>query len=146
MPTPVDAMMAMTDALVATAAAQAAAAVASSVPEKPTGGLGFWPPPPVVMAYFKVLTTPEAAQYLRVSESVLLREAEAGRIPGRKLGGEWRFSELAVANWLNTQPPETPAIRKRPPAGVGKDYHDEDPEKVIEAIYKERKKNLVGGA
>lgn len=102
-------------------------------------------PPPVVLAYFKVLTTPEAAQYLRVSESVLLCEAEAGRIPGRKLGGEWRFSELAVANWLNATP-ETRSIRKRPPAGVGKEYLDEDPEKVIEAIYKERKKNPVGGA
>jgi excisionase family DNA binding protein len=137
-------MMAMTDALVATAAAQAAAAGVVSSPEKPTAGLGYWPPPPLVMAYFKVLTTPEAAQYLRVSESVLLDEAEAGRLPGRKLGGEWRFSELAVANWLNASPP--PPSRKRPPSGIGKDYLDEDPEKVIEAIYKERKKNLVGGA
>jgi excisionase family DNA binding protein len=141
---PVDAMMAMTDALVATAAAQAAAP-ASSISDKPSGGLGFWPPPPVMMAYFRVLTTPEAAQYLRVSESVLLREAEAGKIPGRKLGGEWRFTELAVANWLNATSTAPTPKRKRPPAGVGKEYHDEDPEKVIEAIYKERKKKLVGG-
>ena len=93
MHTPVDAMMAMTDALVATAAAQAAAA--STFTEKPIGGPGFWPPPPVVMAYFRVLTTPEAALYLRVSESVLLREAEAGKIPGRKLGGNG-----GSASWL----------------------------------------------
>ena len=50
-----------------------------------------------------------------------------------------------MANWLNATSTATPPTRKRPPAGVGKDYHDEDPEKVIEAISKERKKKLVGG-
>ena len=47
-----------------------------------------------------VLTLPEAAAYLRVSEKVLAEVAAAGNVPAREIGGEWRFSRTALEYWL----------------------------------------------
>jgi excisionase family DNA binding protein len=49
-----------------------------------------------------VMTLPEAAQWLRVSDDVLRDEAERGRVPARKVGDEWRFLEAALKEWLST--------------------------------------------
>ena len=48
-----------------------------------------------------VLTSREAALLLKVSEEIVKTEAEAGRLPGRKLGDQWRFGRVAVIDWLN---------------------------------------------
>lgn len=90
-----------------------------------------------------VLTLAEAAAFLRVPEAGLRQDAEAGRVPGRRVAGEWRFLQKAITEWLRDAPPMTPSCR--PPAGVGAEYADEDPEAMIEAIYRERKKHPVGG-
>lgn len=50
-------------------------------------------PPPV-------LTAEEAAELLRVEPAVVLALAEAGQLPGRRVGGEWRFAREAVLAWL----------------------------------------------
>jgi len=44
----------------------------------------------------EVLTSEEAAVFLKMSERTLLRLAAAGEVPGSKVGGSWRFlrSEL----------------------------------------------------
>jgi excisionase family DNA binding protein len=47
-----------------------------------------------------VLTLPEAAAYLRVSEDVLLQMANEQAIPGRRVGEEWRFLKSALQDWL----------------------------------------------
>lgn len=47
-----------------------------------------------------VLTLAEAATLLRVGEDALVRLAEAGEVPGRRLAGEWRFSRAALLAWL----------------------------------------------
>jgi len=52
-----------------------------------------------------VLNLDEAAAYLRVTSDVLRLEAEAGRTPGRRLGGDWRFTENALSLWLATPNP-----------------------------------------
>src|SRR4051812_41173854 len=49
---------------------------------------------------FAVLTSLAAAAYLQVPEAALIAEAEAGRLPGRRIGGEWRFLKYALADWL----------------------------------------------
>ena len=49
----------------------------------------------------EVLTTGEAAALLRVEEPAVLEAAERGELPGRKLGGEWRFAQSALLAWLS---------------------------------------------
>ncbi len=46
-----------------------------------------------------VLTAEEAAELLRVEPAVVLELAEAGQLPGRLVGGEWRFAREAVLAW-----------------------------------------------
>lgn len=45
-----------------------------------------------------VLTVKEAAEYLRFSESTILRLANQGFIPGAKIGRQWRFSKETILN------------------------------------------------
>jgi excisionase family DNA binding protein len=47
-----------------------------------------------------VLTIAELAQWLQVEESAVAELAESGELPGRRLGGEWRFARDAVLDWL----------------------------------------------
>jgi len=49
-----------------------------------------------------VLTLAEAAEWLRVSEAGLKADADAGRVPGRVVAGEWRFSKAGLMEWLGT--------------------------------------------
>jgi excisionase family DNA binding protein len=47
-----------------------------------------------------VLTTDEAAAYLRVSAFTLKRKARAGDIPAAKAGRAWRFLREDLDKWL----------------------------------------------
>jgi excisionase family DNA binding protein len=49
----------------------------------------------------EVLNAGQAAQFLQVEEAVVIELAEAGRLPGRKLGKAWRFSRAALVEWLS---------------------------------------------
>src|ERR1700749_744318 len=46
----------------------------------------------------------QAAQLLLVEEALVLELAEAGKLPGRKLGSAWRFSRAALVDWLSAPP------------------------------------------
>jgi len=48
----------------------------------------------------EVLTPAEVAELLVVDEDAVLVLAEAGDLPGRQVGGEWRFARRAVLDWL----------------------------------------------
>jgi hypothetical protein len=127
-------------AVAAAAAAQAAAAAGGIL-----GPFGGFVPPPVAMSFFHVFTVADAAQFLRVAESVVIAEAEAGRLPGRKLGNEWRFLEFALAEWLRIgQSSKTESTSKSPKDrmlaafGAWKDF-GEDPEAVIAELKRARK-------
>jgi len=48
----------------------------------------------------EVLTPEEAGELLQVEPEVVVVMATAGRLPGRKLGEEWRFSRIALLAWL----------------------------------------------
>jgi excisionase family DNA binding protein len=48
----------------------------------------------------EVLTPEEAGELLQVEPEVVVVMATAGRLPGRKLGDEWRFSRSALLAWL----------------------------------------------
>ena len=49
----------------------------------------------------EVLTVADAADLLRSDEETIVAMAEAGTLPGRKLGEEWRFSRAAILTWLS---------------------------------------------
>ena len=59
------------------------------------GHHAFTPTPPP-----EVLTAAQAAELLQIPEAELLALAEAGEIPGRRLGEHWRFSRPALVDWL----------------------------------------------
>ena len=47
-----------------------------------------------------VLTPAALADLLQVAEQTVVDLAEAGELPGRRVGGEWRFAREAVLAWL----------------------------------------------
>jgi excisionase family DNA binding protein len=53
----------------------------------------------------EVLNAEQAAQLLQVEEKLVVQLAEAGELPGRKLGKAWRFSRTALIAWLATAAP-----------------------------------------
>ncbi len=48
----------------------------------------------------QVLTAEEAARYLRLHVKSIYRLVKAGKIPGQKVGGTWRFHAEALEKWL----------------------------------------------
>ena len=49
----------------------------------------------------EVLNAEQTAQFLQIDEAVVVEMAEAGKLPGRKLGPAWRFSRAALVAWLS---------------------------------------------
>ena len=49
----------------------------------------------------EVLNVAQAASFLQVGEATVIELAESGKLPGRKLGKEWRFSRAALVAWLS---------------------------------------------
>lgn len=56
----------------------------------------------------RYLTLKEAADYFRVQPLTIRRWALAGKIPGDKIEGQWRFSRRKISNWARegTNKPE----------------------------------------
>src|SRR5437868_6578841 len=59
----------------------------------------------------EVLTLAESAAYLRLPESEVVRLVHSQGLPGRLIGGEWRFLKAAIQHWLSTGSP-TPETRQ----------------------------------
>ncbi len=51
----------------------------------------------------EVLTLEDVAVLLRVPADLLAASATAGELPGRRIGGHWRFSRAAVLEWLSAR-------------------------------------------
>lgn len=49
----------------------------------------------------EVLTPEQAAGLLQVDEASVLELAEAGRLPGQRIAGQWRFARTALLAWLS---------------------------------------------
>jgi excisionase family DNA binding protein len=49
----------------------------------------------------EIMTPREAAEYLSVHVRTIYRLAKNGDIPGRKVGGSWRFKKNALDEWLS---------------------------------------------
>jgi excisionase family DNA binding protein len=51
-----------------------------------------------------LLTVEEVSAYLRKSPSTVYRLTRQGRLPGRKVGGTWRFSRKGIEEWMRAMP------------------------------------------
>jgi excisionase family DNA binding protein len=60
-----------------------------------------------------VLTSSEAAAFLKVSTRAVLEEAKRGRLPGRRVGKGWRFSRKVLEAWLASGPDDYDIQRDR---------------------------------
>jgi len=49
----------------------------------------------------EIMTPREAAEYLSVHVRTIYRLAKNGEIPGRKIGGSWRFKKDTLDEWLS---------------------------------------------
>ena len=49
----------------------------------------------------QVMTLEELAIYLKLPKSTVYKLVQEGRIPGQKLGKQWRFGRKAIDQWLN---------------------------------------------
>jgi excisionase family DNA binding protein len=54
----------------------------------------------------EVLTVEEAAELLRSDAATVISMAEAGTLPGRKVGDDWRFVRAALMRWLSGEADE----------------------------------------
>ena len=50
----------------------------------------------------EIMNAAQAAQFLQIEERNVIELAEAGKLPGKKLGPVWRFSRDALVAWLAT--------------------------------------------
>ncbi len=49
-----------------------------------------------------VMTIDELAAYLKLSKSSLYQFARAGKVPGVKIGEQWRFQKSAIDEWMRS--------------------------------------------
>jgi excisionase family DNA binding protein len=49
----------------------------------------------------EIMTPREAAEYLSIHVRTIYRLAKNRDIPGRKIGGSWRFKKDALDEWLS---------------------------------------------
>mgnify|MGYP001822898242 CR=1 FL=1 len=49
----------------------------------------------------QVMTSVEAAEYLKMHVKTVCRLAKEGKIPAKKVGSEWRFLRAVLDNWLS---------------------------------------------
>ena len=68
-----------------------------------------WPPTPCRWLGLETMTRPMStgdfdldslAAYLHLTPDKVRRMVDRGRLPGRKIGGIWRFSEAEIHHWL----------------------------------------------
>ncbi len=52
-----------------------------------------------------VMTIDELALYLKIPKSTLYKLVQEGKVPGQKLGKQWRFGKLAIDRWLECDSP-----------------------------------------
>src|SRR5947207_15137350 len=50
----------------------------------------------------EVMNAAQAGEFLQIDERLVIELAEAGKLPGKRLGPVWRFSRDALVAWLST--------------------------------------------
>lgn len=50
-----------------------------------------------------VFTVPELANYLRMKPITIYKHVAGGRLPGFKVGSQWRFKKTTIDRWIHDQ-------------------------------------------
>ncbi|ODT79863.1 hypothetical protein ABS71_00860 [bacterium SCN 62-11] len=58
-----------------------------------------------------LLTPEEAALLLRINRETVYRNLRRGRLPGTKLGGQWRLSKSQLESMMGSAQLSTPDVR-----------------------------------
>jgi excisionase family DNA binding protein len=86
----------------------------------------------------EVLTLAEAAAYLRLPEKDVIAATSTQGLPGRLVGGEWRFLKSAIQQWLSVSQP-TAEMRKAAPMALAGAWKDNpDIEQIVEEAMRRR--------
>ncbi|MEW8073529.1 MAG: helix-turn-helix domain-containing protein [Candidatus Thiodiazotropha sp.] len=51
----------------------------------------------------QILTLKEVAVYLKLAEKTAYKLAAAGKLPGFKVGGSWRFKMCDLQEWMDAK-------------------------------------------
>jgi excisionase family DNA binding protein len=51
----------------------------------------------------KMMTVKEVADYLSLSVKTIYRLVEEGTIPAFKIGGQWRFEQNSLDDWISNR-------------------------------------------
>jgi excisionase family DNA binding protein len=90
------------------------------------------------MMPFDVLTVSQVAKYLQLPETTILEEANAGRLPGRCIAGQWRFILVALTDWLR-ETEGTSYVNGRPRSNNEPSSSDEETESLLAEIRASRR-------
>jgi excisionase family DNA binding protein len=63
----------------------------------------------------EIFTIKELSEHLRVHPTTIYRLLRQGRLPGFRVGSNWRFNRAAIEQWekLQASQPQTPTGRGR---------------------------------
>lgn len=50
-----------------------------------------------------VFTVQELAKYLKMKPVTIYKHAKEGKLPGFKVGANWRFKKATIDNWISSQ-------------------------------------------
>ena len=90
-----------------------------------------------------VLTLAEAAAYLRLPEAAVMEAVDAQGLPGRQVGGAWRFSISAIQEWLSAGQPTVKARNAAILALAGKYKDDPYLVQIVEDAMRRRGRPLM---
>lgn len=49
----------------------------------------------------EIMTIEELSKYLKIPRSTLYKLVQAGKLPGQKIGKQWRFGKKSIDQWIN---------------------------------------------
>ncbi len=49
----------------------------------------------------EIMTIEELSGYLKIPKSTLYKLAQEGKLPGQKIGKQWRFGKRSIDRWIN---------------------------------------------
>ena len=90
-----------------------------------------------------VFTLAETAAYLKLPESAVISAIHAHGLPGRLIGGEWRFLKSAIQQWLSTGSPAPETRKAAQMALAGKYKDDRELQEIVENAMRQRGRPLM---
>jgi len=49
----------------------------------------------------EIMTIEELSSYLKIPRSTLYKLVQEGKLPGQKIGKQWRFGKKSIDRWIN---------------------------------------------